>query len=88
MTKKVKDFLVSIGYLKSDFFFIDRDSKFMSFSLGKGDNFKTISRATARKKLSFEDFWSGIARATFHHSACRSIANGGEYILIENSFLE
>lgn len=60
--------LLKMEFTKED---VDYIETVLPYFIFEDENDKKVSLASVRKKLSLEDFCSGLARATYHWNAVR-----------------
>ena len=88
LTKKDKEYLLSIGYAERDFEQIEDIAKYTKYDMFTKKDESIVTRITQKKAIEIlgrNIYLSGLGRTAFHYSAVRYNDEGTIYIVFDGS---
>lgn len=88
LTKKDKEYLLSIGYAESDFEQIEDVAKYTKYDMFTKEDESIVTRITQKKAIEIlgrNVYLSGLGRTAFHYSVVRYNDEGTIYVVFDGS---
>lgn len=88
LTKKDKEYLLSIGHAESDFEQIENVAKYTKYDMFTKEDESIVTRITQKKAIEIlgrNIYLSGLGRTAFHYSAVRYNDEGTIYVVFDGS---